>query len=249
MTRLLHVITVDAARERLERVKALLQGLASPATEVEVMTLPGGPSDLEHYEHEHEAIVLMMERVPVAVREKVIDAVTIGCFYDPGVRALRERLGIPVVGVGEASMHLASLLGHRFSVLVGRKKWIPLMSDNALAYGFERRIASWRSIEFTVAQLQADPEGAFQAMVTQAEIAVRDDRAEVVVLGCASMERAAQRLSERIGVPVVDPVVAGFKLAEMLGDLRRRTGLSISRRYDYEPAPQQEGPLVGEHPL
>jgi allantoin racemase len=237
MTRLLHVITVDAGRERLERVKSLLQGLAFPATEVEVLALDGGPSDLEHYQHEHEAIMLMMERVPAAVRKKAIDAVSIGCFYDPGVRALREALGIPVVGVGEASMHLASLLGHRFSVLVGRKKWIPLMSDNALAYGFERRIVSWRSIEFAVAQLQADPGGAFQAMVTQAEIAVRDDRAEVIVLGCAAMEGAAQRLSERIGVPVVDPVVAGFKLAELLGDLRRRTGLSISRRYDYEPAP------------
>jgi allantoin racemase len=88
-----------------------------------------------------------------------------------------------------------------------------------------------------VAQLHADPEAAFQAMVGQAEIAVQDDRAEVIVLGCASMEGVAQRLSERIGVPVVDPVVAGFKLAEMLGDLRSRTGLSISQRYDYEPPP------------
>ncbi len=239
MVKLLHVITVDAPLERLERVRALLQGLAAPTTGVEVMALAGGPSDLEHYQHEHEAITLMMERVPAAVQKMAIDAVSIGCFYDPGVRALRERLGIPVVGVGEASMHLASLLGHRFSVLVGRKKWIPLMSDNALAYGFERRIASWRSIERTVAQLQADPETAFQAMVTQAEIAVRDDRAEVIVLGCAAMEGAAQRLSERVGVPVVDPVVAAFKLAEMLGDLRSRTGLSISRRYDYEPPPKQ----------
>jgi len=237
MTRLLHVITVEAPLVRLERVKALLQGLAFPTSEVEVMALAGGPSDLEHYEHEHEAVALMMARVPAAVREKAIDAVSIGCFYDPGVRVLRERLGIPVVGVGEASMHLASLLGHRFSVLVGRKNWIPLMSDNALAYGFERRIASWRAIERTVAQLHADPEAAFQAMVGQAEIAVQDDRAEVIVLGCASMEGVAQRLSERIGVPVVDPVVAGFKLAEMLGDLRSRTGLSISQRYDYEPPP------------
>ena len=237
MTKLLHVITVDAPLERIERVKGLLQSLAFPATEVEVMTLAGGPSDLEHYQHEHEAITLMMERVPATVREKAIDAVSIGCFYDPGVRALREMLGVPVVGVGEASMHVASLLGHRFSILVGRKKWIPLMSDNALAYGFDRRIASWRSIEFTVARLQADPEGAFQAMVTQAEAAVRDDLAEVIVLGCAAMEGAVQRLSERIGVPVVDPVVAAFKLAEMLGELRSRTGLSISKRYDYEPAP------------
>ncbi len=239
MPRVLHVIPVDAPVERVERVKAFLEGLAFQGTEVEVIALPGGPADLEYYSQDHEAISMMMESVPARVRTGHFDAVVIACFYDPGVRELREALDIPVVGIGEASMQMASLLGHRFSILVGRKKWIPKMSDNALLYGFQRRIASWRPIEFTVQQLHQDPTSAFQVIYREAVLAVRQDGAEVVVLGCAAMENAAQLLSERMHVPVVDPVVAGFKVAEMLGDLRARIGLSISKVYDYQPRPVQ----------
>lgn len=205
-----------------------------------MLTLPGGPPDLEYYEQDHAAISLMMDRVSAAVEDGDFDAAVVACFYDPGVRELREMLDVPVVGIGEASMHVASLLGHKFSIIVGRKKWIPKMSDNALLYGFERRIASWRPIDFTVERLHGDPAGAFEAIAREAEAAVRDDLAEAIILGCAAMENAARRLSERIGVPVIDPVAAGFKVAEMLGDLRARTGLTISKVYDYEPLARRE---------
>ncbi len=239
MPKILYVIPVDAPPERIDRVGAFLRGVAMPGTEVRVMALAGGPPSLEYYEQDHLSISLMMETVPARVRNEGIDALVVACFYDPGVRELREMLDIPVVGVGEASMHLASLLGHRFSILVGRRKWIPKMSDNALLYGFERRIASWRPIEFTVEQLHMGPERAFDSLAIEAEAAVREDMAEVVILGCAAMEGTTRLLSDRIGVPVVDPVVAGFKTAEMLGDLRVRTGLSISKAYDYEPLSMQ----------
>lgn len=235
MPKILYVIPVDAPQERAKRVGAFLARLAMPGTETRVITLPGGPSSLEYYEQDHAAVSLMIETVPPRVLGEDFDALVVACFYDPGVRELREMLGVPVVGIGEASMQIASLLGHKFSILVGRRKWIPKMSDNALLYGFERRIASWRPIDFTVEQLHRGPEQAFASLAKEAEAAVREDMAEVVILGCAAMEGTARQLSERVGVPVVDPVVAGFKLAEMLGDLRARTGLSISRAYDYEP--------------
>ncbi len=235
MAKILHVMGTDAPRERIDQTQASLAGLASPGTEVEVLTMPGGPPDLEYYLQDHQSISLMLERVPARVRAGDFDAVVVSCFYDPGVRELREILDIPVVGAGEASMHVASLLGHRFSIIVGRRKHIPKMSDNALIYGFDRRIASWRAIDFTVERLKTDRVGAFEAMVREGEAAVREDRAEVVVLGCTAIEDAAPRLSERIGAPVVHPVAAGFKLAEMLGDLRARMGLSLSKICDYEP--------------
>ena len=236
MAKLLYVMPVDTSAERVGRVHSFLKSLAVSDTEVDIISLPGGPPHLEYYEQDHEAITMMIERIPATVNEREIDAVVIACFYDPGVRELREMLDIPVIGIGEASMHLASLLGHRFSVLVGRKKWIPKMSDNALLYGFDRRITSWHSIECTVLGMQADPEAAFEAMVREGRSAVNDYRAEVLVLGCAAMENAAPRLSALLGVPVVNPVVAGFKMAEVLGDLRCRTGLTISKAYDYERA-------------
>jgi len=234
MPRVLYVMPVNAPKERSDRMRAFLAKLASPGTEVQVLAMPGGPLDLEYYQQDHAAISLMMETLPAIVRSTNVDAVVVACFYDPGVRELREMLNIPVVGIGEASMHVASLLGHKFSIIVARKKCIPKMSDNALLYGFEGRIASWRSIEFTVQRLHSDPNGACEAIAIEAAAAVHEDLAEVVILGCAVMEDMAQRLSMRIRVPVVDPVGAGFKLAEMLGDLRARTGLSISKVYDYE---------------
>ena len=235
MPRVLYIIPVNAPKERSDRVCAFLAKLAFPGTELQVLTLPSAPLDLEYYQQDHTAISLMMESLPDVVRSTNVDAVVIACFYDPGVRELREMLNVPVVGIGEASMHVASLLGHKFSIIVARKKCIPKMSDNALLYGFEGRIASWRSIEFTVQRLHSDQNRASEAIALEAAAAVHEDLAEVVILGCAAMEDMAQHLSMRIRVPVVDPVVAGFKLAEMLGDMRARTGLSISKVYDYEP--------------
>lgn len=233
--RVLHVIPVDAPADRVRRVQALLESIAHPGTEVAVTALPGGPQDLEYHVADHRALQLMLEQ---AHRwQRIYDAVVVACFYDPGLRELREVLDMPVVGVGLASMHVASLLGARFSVIVGRAKWIPRMADNAHVYGFTRRIASWRPVGVTVAQLHADPLGAYERIKEESRRAVAEDRAEVIVLGCAAMEDTAARLQRELGVPVVDPVVAGFKLAEMLGDLRCKLGLSTSKVYDYEPPP------------
>ncbi|MBO8140646.1 MAG: hydantoin racemase [Firmicutes bacterium] len=241
--RVLHVIPVDAPESRTLRVKRRLESIAHPGTRVAVTSLPGGPPDLEYHVADHHALSLMLKRAPHW--QEAFDAVVVACFYDPGLRELRETLDMPVVGVGQASLHLASLLGSRFSVIVGRAKWIPRMSDNALVYGFKHRIASWRPAGMGVAELHADPKAAYDAIKGQALKAVENDLAEVIVLGCAAMEDTAPRLARDLGVPVVDPVVAGFKLAEMLADLRCKTGLSISKRYDYEPVPGGHPPVQG----
>jgi len=262
--RILHVMPVDAPPERTTRVRTLLQGLAHEGTSIEVMSLPGGPRDLEHHVDDHRAVSMMLaaltgprtgaearagggsgdgrsgnvrvgDRVVDDAVDRVADGVVVGCFYDPGIRELREALDIPVMGIGEASMLVASGLGHRFSVLVGRAKWIPKMSDNALRYGFERRVASWRAVGVSVEEMHRDPAAAYVAVRTSAEAAVREDRAEVLVLGCAALEDTARRLQRDLGCPVVDPVIAGFKVVEMLADLHLRCGLTTSKLYDYRP--------------
>ena len=58
--------------------------------------------------------------------------------------------------------------------------------------------------------------------------ALRDDRADAIVLGCAGMADLAASLAAEHGVPVVEGVVAAVKLAETLVSLGLRT--SKSRR-------------------
>jgi len=234
--RILHVMPIDAPAERVAGVRAFLQGLAQEGTLVEVMSLPGGASDLEYYLDDHRAVSMMLSAlVEPPVRPPAHHGVVVGCFYDPGVRELREALDIPVMGIGEASMLVASGLGHRFSILVGRAKWIPKMSDNALCCGFERRIASWRPVGVSVEDMHRNPAATYAAVRSAAAGAVREDRAEVLILGCAALEDTAGRLQRELGCPVVDPVAAGFKVVEMLADLYLRSGLTTSKLYDYQP--------------
>ena len=233
MATVVYVMPVDAPADRQQRVKDYLQSLAHAGTCVRVVAFPGGPPDLEYHCREHRAVTWMLEALPDLAAGAC--AVCIGCFYDPGVRELRELLDLPVIGVGEASYHVAAALAHRFSVLVGRRKWIPKMADNAALYGFAQRIVSWRVVEVSVAELHEDPERAYSTVLEAGRRAVEEDRAEALILGCAAMEGLAEKVQRALGVPVVDPVAAGFKVAEMLGHLYEKVGLKTSKVGDYMP--------------
>jgi allantoin racemase len=53
----------------------------------------------------------------VAAEKEGFDAAITACYYDPILRELRTAVDIPVVGIAEASMHLAAILGYRFGVV------------------------------------------------------------------------------------------------------------------------------------
>jgi allantoin racemase len=67
--------------------------------------------------------------------------------------AMARSSGTPA----EACMHLATTVGERVSILVGRSKWIPEMHENAVKYGFADKIASFRLLRMTVNEFQQDP--------------------------------------------------------------------------------------------
>lgn len=233
MRKILHVMPVKVSESRKKQVKSFLEELSFKDTCIDILDFDNGPTDLEYYYSEHIAIKLMMEKIPKI--QKDYDAITIGCFYDPGLRELREILEIPVLGIGETSMAIASLLGHRFSIIVGRKKWIPKMSDNALIYGYNRKIASWVSIDMTVENFHNKPkEEIIEVIVDRSKKAIKEDLAEVLILGCAAIEGITDVLNERLKVPIIDPVAVTFKVAETIADLKKKMGLSISKIYDYE---------------
>lgn len=229
--RIAHVMPVNTSEERKRTVKKRLQSIVSNETTVDVIDYKNGPIDLEYYHADAQAVHLMLEDID---RLSSYDAISIACFYDPGLRELRELLEIPVVGIGMASMNLASLLGYKFSVIVGRKKWIPKMMDNSIIYGYHTRIASWRSIDVTVEQMKENPELAYSRILEESRKAIEDDMAEVIVLGCAALDQLEEKLQQELQVPVINPIFAGIKVAEMLAHLKNKLNLSISKIYDYE---------------
>jgi len=227
-----YVIPVTTNPGRVRRISDLLQGVAQPGTEVKVVDLDGAPSDLEHHADEHKAVGMLLEKLPP--RQHEFDALVIGCFYDPGIREMRERFSIPVVGVGESSMHIASCIASRFSIIVPRAKVISKMKDNALLNGFSHKIVSWRCLDVTVEQLHEDPLVFVERIISEGRAAIEQDLAEALLLGCTAIEGISGQVQEELGVPVLDPVVAGFKYGEMLADVSAKLGWSTSKIYDYE---------------
>jgi len=224
--------TGDFDAETLE----LIDAVRSPQHEPRVRHLEHGPPHLEYHLYEHDAFAPMLELMREA-EGAGCGAGVIGCFYDGGLRELREALRMPVVGMAEASLLLAASLGHRFSIVVGRRKWIPKMSDNVLLYGLERRLASFRSVEMGIPDVLADPELFFERVLEEGRRAVEEDGAEVVVLSEIATPAFWERARAELPVPLVDPGVASWKWAEMAADLYLRLGIAHSKVYGYEAPP------------
>jgi allantoin racemase len=211
----------------------LIEAVRAPHHTPRVRHLKHGPPHLEYHLYEHQAFSPMLQ----LMREAEADgchAGVIGCFYDGGLRELREALTMPVVGMAEASLLLATTMGHKFSVIVGRRKWIPKMSDNVVLQGLERRLASFRSVEMGIPDVLADPELFFDRVLEEGRRAVVEDGAEVIVLSEIATPAFWERAREELPVPLVDPGVACWKWAELVADLHEKQGMSHSKVYGYE---------------
>jgi len=155
------------------------------------------------------------------------DAATIGCFCDPGLAAAREVADFPVVGTGEACAHFACMLGARFGIVTILDSDVPVIETNLHAIGLAHRCPSVRAIEIPIQRLADDPERTLRRLAEEGRRAIADG-ADVLVLGCFgfSLLECAPRLSEELGVPVVDPLFVAVKTAETLA----AGGYQVSRR-------------------
>src|SRR5436190_10042870 len=158
---------------------------------------------------------------------KGADAVIIACFGDPGLFALRELASVPVIGMAEASCHLASTLGRKFSIVTGGLRWGPMLEEFVAAIGLVTNLASVRTVDASGADIAAKPEAALESLVSACRKAVQEDSAEVVILGGLGLAGLAGRIGDEVPVPVIDNVVASVRVAEAaatLGAAKARSG-------------------------
>lgn len=223
-----------------EHMLSIINSIKREDVEPYVYHLEDGPEHLEYHFYEHIVLDETL-RLIKKMEDLGFHAAIIGCFYDPGLREARELVRMPVIGVAEASLHVAATLGHKFSILVGRRKWIPKMEDNVHMYGLSKKLASFRTLEYTVNMMSKDYEGLKKRIKKEAELAIKEDGAEVIVLGCTVESGFVEELIKELKIPVIDPVVTSWKYAEMIADLYARFGLSHSKIFGYESPPEEEG--------
>lgn len=194
-----------------------LRKIARKDTSIKVLSLKEGPTSLETFQSMMQVCPSIIELVKT--HEDKYDAIMVNCFGDPCVNAIREIVDVPVLGPGETSMLVASLLGHKFSVISPTKKTARQVELHARELGIEERLASVIGLKIPVLELEKDKEKTINAVVKASEKAV-EDGTEVIVLGCTGMAYMANEIRKRLNVPLIEPASLALKIAEALVDLK-----------------------------
>jgi allantoin racemase len=226
--------------EQISGMKGEWEGLASPGTEIGVSRVRFGSETIEcNYDCEMSSPYVLEE--VCQAQEEGFDGVIIGCAGDPGLYGARELADIPVVGVGETSMLLATGLGRRFSIIVPEKILEGLMLANVSKYDLRAHLVSIRcfSKDMTIQQIrdsiELDHREDLRAAVTEAGRDAVEDGAGALVLGCATLAEIADQASLDLGVPVIHSRRAAVAYTECL----IRMGLSHSKRTFPTPPKKQ----------
>lgn len=151
------------------------------------------------------------------------DAVCIDTMSDSGMAGLRSELTIPVIGPGRASVLMAMMLGHKFSIVAMWPHWQHLYHKTMTELGVQDHCASVRWIDATPdnqALMAGKESDIFPALEAVARRCIEEDGADVILLGSTTMHQAHGYLAERLPVPVVNPGPLTYKLAETVLGLR-----------------------------
>ena len=222
------VINPNTSHSLTEHIRRELERVKRPETVVTVENPAHGPLSIESAYDEVLAGPGIIELVRKANAEGY-DAILLACFADPALDAAREISQIPVIGIEEATLHIAAMLGHKFSILTSSERRVSTRELHVRLRNVENAFASAPVLGMSVLEMDADPEKAKARAIELARKAIEEDGAEVIILGCAGLAGYADEIARRSGAVVLDPTAVAFKIAEALVDLGLRH--SKVRRY------------------
>jgi allantoin racemase len=227
------VVNPNTTASMTRTIESAAKAAAAGGTAIEAATSAMGPVSIEGYYDEVFAVPGLLAEIRRAETGGV-QAAVIACFDDTGLDAARSMASIPVIGICEAALGLASFVAARFTVVTTSERSRIPVEELVRRYGFAAR-ARVRVAGVPVLALEDPNSGAVAKLKQEIGRALDEDHAEAIVLGCAGMADLAAALQREFGLPVIDGVGAAVKQAEALVSL----GLTTGKRGAYAtPAPK-----------
>lgn len=238
------VVNPNTTASMTAAIGEVARAVAAPGTEIGVVNPAMGPASIEGYFDGALSVPGLLEEIAEGERQGW-EGYVIACFDDTGLDAARTLARGPVVGICEAAMHVATLLGGRFCVVTTLERSVPAIERLARRYGVADRCRV-RAADVAVLDLEGARDEAVEKVRAEARRAAAEDRAECIVLGCAGMADLTQALGAELGRPVVDGVAAATKLVEALIALGLKTskvgGYAVPRPKAYAGELSRFGP-------
>lgn len=209
------------------RAAQIPRELLGPDTDVECVPVRNSATFVADY---YEAMLFDVYVAEAGLRaeEEGYDAVIMDTVSDSGLYALRSRLTIPVIGPGLVSYAVATILGKRFSIVTMWNKWRHLYEKNLDTYHLWQKCASIRAVDIppdVEALFAGKEEEMFEKLTAEAQRAIDEDGADVILLGSTTMHQAGDYMGAHLPAPVINPGPVAIKITEAIVQL----GLSHSK--------------------
>jgi len=174
------------------------------------------------------------------------DVVAVTHFQDPGLSEAKSAVGIPVLGLGETTLHFSLTLGRKIGLVTINPAFIPWHEDQLIKYGMQSRVVGVKAVDASV----LDYIEAFTSKAKYEELlpkwekecrALLDAGADVIVPagGIPMMLFGGAPGANIDGAPIINGMSVIAKAAEMAVKLRRHGGIGVSRRSNFARAPEK----------
>ena len=225
-----------------------LEAVAAPGTEFAMFDI-GDRYPLTNNQwiyFKHSCTGPTIDRAIEAEREGY-DAVFISCNLDIGLYECRQMCRIPVTATLESAALTAHMMGRRFSLLCVDDQNGQIQKMMLEQYQLSQGLVSVRSFGIDANDLYVErtsPEETREKVLSAARRCVEEDGAEVLIAGCtlagSVLSRQMRESPDEGKAPIIDGMLTGFKMAEMMATLGTVGVPSVSRIGIFEQPPVED---------
>lgn len=207
------VVNPNTSVSMTRKIGIAAKAVARPDTEILATNSQDGPASIQGY---YDVALCLSGLLAEVKKHPEVDAIVVACFDDTGVDAIRCLVDVPVIGIGEAAFHAASMISTKFAVVTTLTRSVAGLEANLVRYGLDARCSKVRASDIPVLKLEEKDPAIMDKIRFEIRAAIEEDRAEAIALGCAGMADLVEKLSQEFGLPVVDGVASAVTMAEAL---------------------------------
>jgi allantoin racemase len=210
------IINPNTTESMTDTVVAFAREVAGDDTVLIGVTPTTGAASIESHADEVRGARSVLEEVQrLEVSTDRPDAYVIACFGDTGVAAAKEVATGPVVGMTEAALLTAAILVHRFTIVTMPPETIEFSDRVVRSLGLGHRVTV-RAVDEPVGAIANGSLHLLDDFLAESRLAIAEDGAEAIVVGCAGLADLVRPLREALGIPVIEGVAAAVGIAKSL---------------------------------
>ena len=234
MKRKICIINPNTTKAMTQKIDLTAKKFASADTEIVSVEPNVGPESIEGFYDEAFCIPGLVEEIE---KHSDADSYIIACFDDTGLEVIRSITEKPVIGIGEAAYHIATMVAGNFTVITTLSRSIRPLTHNLKKYGLFENCVKVTAIEVPVLDLENISKENLDKLDKGIQGTKKNDNAEAIILGCAGMADLAKSLETKHKLPVIEGVSSAVVLAESLVNLQIKTSkvgsYALPRKKEY----------------